>query len=409
MEARRETPTRGYNSTGSRGQMVSQQSQAPDEILVVDDTPANLRLLSQILVEHGYRVRAVTSGARALESAQTSPPSLVLLDIRMPEMSGYEVCERLKASERTRHIPVIFISALDDVEDKVRAFHMGGVDYITKPFQIGEVLARTETHLALRRLQEQLRDRNRRYERELALAGRIQASFLPSSIPNVPGWQIAARLVPSRETSGDFYDLVPLPDGRWGIVIGDVADKGAGAALFMALSWSLIRTYLAEHPFAPALAFDAVNRRILQDTLGTEFVTGFLGVLDPGSGRLTYANAGHCPGLLLRADGEVDWLTRTGMALGVVDDAAWEEEQVDLESGDLLVLYTDGVTETPDPDGALFRMPRLQLAVQAYRSAGPVEILESVLDEVATFAQDARIQDDIALIVLKRGTRDEGP
>jgi serine phosphatase RsbU (regulator of sigma subunit) len=225
----------------------------------------------------------------------------------------------------------------------------------------------------------------------------------------VPGWQIAARLVPSRETSGDFYDLVPLPDGRWGIVIGDVADKGAGAALFMALSWSLIRTYLTEHPSAPARTFEAVNRRILQDTLGTEFVTAFLGVLDPGSGRLTYANAGHCPGLLLRADGEVDWLTRTGMALGVVDDATWEEEQVDLRPGDLLVLYTDGVTEAPSPGGALFRMPRLQSAVRACGRAGTVEILESVLEEVTAFAQDARIQDDIALIVLKRGTMDDGP
>ena len=375
---------------------------APADILVVDDTPANLRLLSQILVEHGYRVRAVTSGPRAIESAQASPPNLILLDIRMPEMNDYEICERLKAMDRTRNIPVIFISALDDVEDKVRAFAAGGVDYVTKPFQIGEVLARTETHLALRHLQEELLERNRRYERELALAGQIQSSFLPRSMPDVPGWQIAARLVPSRETSGDFYDLVPLAGGRWGIAIGDVADKGAGAALFMALSWSLLRTYLADYPAAPARTFEAVNRRLLQDTLSNEFVTVFLGVLDPASGRLAYANAGHCPALVLRAGGTAEWLTRTGMALGVVEDSAWEEEQVEIGPGDLLLLYTDGVTEARGPDGEQYRMPRLQEAVRACRGAGSVEVLESVLGEVTTFAREVHIQDDIALVALRR-------
>jgi sigma-B regulation protein RsbU (phosphoserine phosphatase) len=374
---------------------------ASGDILVVDDTPANLRLLSQILQEHGYRVRAVTNGPRALESAQASPPSLVLLDIRMPGMSGFEVCERLKADLRTRDVPVIFISALDAVEDKVRAFHMGGVDYITKPFQIGEVLARTETHLALRRLQEQLRERNRRYERELALAGQIQASFLPP-VPDIPGWQVAARLTPSRETSGDFYDFVPLPGGRWGIVVGDVADKGAGAALFMALSWSLIRTYLVEHLSAPARALELVNRRILQDTLTTEFVTAFLGVLDPATSTLVYGNAGHCPALLVRAGGDGTWLDRTGMALGVVEESAWDERSVSFQEGDLLVLYTDGVTEALGPQGEQFRSQRLQSAVLQYLRAGPVEILERVLADVRAFTQDTRLQDDIALIVLKK-------
>jgi serine phosphatase RsbU (regulator of sigma subunit) len=374
---------------------------APDQILVVDDTPANLRLLSQVLTEDGYRVRAVTSGARALESAQAAPPNLILRDIRMPEMSGFEVCERLKTDPRTRDVPVIFISALDDVEAKVRAFHMGGVDYITKPFQIGEVLARAETHLALRRLQQELQERNRRYERELALAAQIQASFLPP-VPTIPGWQMAARLIPSHETSGDFYDFVPLPGERWGIVVGDVADKGAGAALFMALSWSLIRTYLVEHLSAPARALELVNRRILQDTLTTEFVTVFLGVLDPAAGTLSYGNAGHCPALLVRAGGDVTWLARTGMALGVVEEAVWEESSVAFQAGDLLVLYTDGVTEAPSPQGKLFRSHRLKSVAREHIRAGPVEVLENVLADVMAFAAGGRLRDDIALIVLKR-------
>lgn len=125
-------------------------------ILIVDDTPANLRLLSNMLAERGYKVRSVISGKMALTTARAAPPDLILLDIRMPEMDGYEVCEQLKADEDTHDIPIIFISALDAAQDKVKAFTVGGVDYVTKPFQLEEVLARVETHLALRNLQKSL-------------------------------------------------------------------------------------------------------------------------------------------------------------------------------------------------------------------------------------------------------------
>ena len=146
-------------------------------LLIVDDKPANLRLLAAMLVEQGYKVRSAINGPLALTATQAAPPDMILLDINMPEMNGYEVCERLKADESTHDIPIIFISALDETEDKVKAFTVGGVDYITKPFQLEEVLARVDTHLALRMLQKQLQDANKRFEDELALAAEIQASF----------------------------------------------------------------------------------------------------------------------------------------------------------------------------------------------------------------------------------------
>ena len=130
-------------------------------ILIVDDAIANLRLLIGILTDSGYRIKPASSGKHALSTAQTEPPDLILLDIKMPKMDGYEVCEHLKADERTRDIPVIFISALNEVLDKVKAFSVGGVDYITKPFQIEEVLARLETHLTLRDLQKQVEAREK--------------------------------------------------------------------------------------------------------------------------------------------------------------------------------------------------------------------------------------------------------
>lgn len=138
------------------------------DILAIDDTPENLALLSQMLTEKGYKVRSVTKGSTALRGAKAAPPDLILLDVKMPEMNGYEVCQELKADHRTRNIPIIFISALGDVFDKVKAFQAGGVDYITKPFQVEEVLARLDTHLTIRNLQIQLEAQNRQLQQEIA-------------------------------------------------------------------------------------------------------------------------------------------------------------------------------------------------------------------------------------------------
>jgi sigma-B regulation protein RsbU (phosphoserine phosphatase) len=372
--------------------------------MIVDDTPANLQLLSKILSERGYRVRPVPRGSMALSAAKVEPPDLVLLDIRMPEMDGYTVCERLRADERTRDTPIIFISALDATEDKVRAFHVGGVDYVTKPFQVEEVLARVETHLALRRLQSELQEANAKMEKELALAGEVQASFLPRALPEVPGWQLALTLQPSKETSGDFYDVSRLPNGRLGILVADVVDKGAGAALFMALSWTLFRTYMMEFPEEPEHVLGAVNRRILEDTNANQFVTVFYGILDPATGDLVYSNAGHCPPFLLKPGdhGDVGQLTRTGVPLGILKEQTWHQGTAKIDPGDILVLYSDGITEARNTDGCFFGENRLIESVRDKFGDSAQEVLEGVVGDLEGFVGGASQADDIILAILMR-------
>ena len=376
----------------------------PDSLLLVDDTPANLTLLSQILRHKGYQLRAVTSGGRALASVDLNPPDLVLLDIRMPEMDGYEVCRRLKANPKTTEIPVIFISALDDIEDKVRAFGVGGVDYVTKPFQVDEVIARVETHLALRHLQQRLQESNRRLESELHLAAQVQASFLPQRLPTLPGWQLAVALLPAQLTSGDFFDVISLPDGTVGLIIADVVDKGVGAALFMAMSCALLRAYLLEQPSHPEAVCQAVNQRILDYTSANQFVTLFLAVLEPATGRLVYCNAGHpAPVWLGRAAGEpCRSLPITGLPLGVLEDADWQRETIVLRPGDALVLYTDGVTEAANAAGEFFGSARLTRTVCEAARASAEGLKATVLAAVQGYTAGAPLPDDIALLVLAR-------
>ena len=236
---------------------------------------------------------------------------------------------------------------------------------------------------------------------ELAVAGRIQTGLLPREVPRLPGWDILATLEPARETSGDFYDFIALPKGMLGIVVADVIDKGAGAALYMALTRTLIRTFATEYPTLPAQVLSATNERLLKDAKETMFVTVFYGVLDPLTSKLTYSSAGHNPPFLLGGEQDhVKELTRTGMALGVLEGVAWEQETLQMAPGDALVIYTDGVTDARDAGGSWFGEKRLLEVAQQAQGCTAVEIQHAILDEIHAFVGDAPRFDDMTLMVL---------
>ncbi len=239
---------------------------------------------------------------------------------------------------------------------------------------------------------------------ELALAWQIQASFLPDSLPQVPGWQLAAALEPARQTSGDFYDLLWLPNSRLGLLIADVADKGMGSALYMALSRTLLRTFAIQYHARPDYVLRVANRRILADSDTDLFVTLFYGVLDPASGTLSYCNAGHNPPYIFDARGEkpVRSLPRTGMPLGILEDATWEPKAVQLAPDDVLVLYTDGVTEAEDGQGGFFENRRLLQTIEANLDRSAPDIQEALLAQVHAFMGAEPPSDDITLMVLRR-------
>ena len=245
---------------------------------------------------------------------------------------------------------------------------------------------------------------HQRVEQELALAWQIQASFLPDDLPHIPSWQLAATLKPARETAGDFYDFISLPNGRLGILVADVADKGMGAALYMALSRTLIRTYAVENKAQPELVLSAANGRILRDTRADLFVTVFYGILDPATGTLTYCNAGHNPPYLFRGQNgdPVQALRTTGIPLGMFEDMTWEQRIVQLAPGDLLVLYTDGITEAQNRQEEFFGEERLLEVVRANLGRSAQGLQDALMAQVREFVGDAPQFDDITLMVLVR-------
>ncbi len=245
---------------------------------------------------------------------------------------------------------------------------------------------------------------NVRMSRELEIAGQIQNSFLPESVPSMQGWELTANLVPARQTSGDFYDFVELDNGRLAIIIADVADKGTGAALYMALSRTLIRTYAMAHPDHPEIALQLANERILIDTKSDQFVTVFLGILDTQNKTMIYANAGHNPAYLFSQNTAVQSLGNTGIPLGMFEGMQWKRNSVDFASGDVLVMYTDGVTEAQNSLEDEFGEQRLidivTNGMENGRSA--VQIEKEILSAIEDFVGNAPQFDDITLLMTSR-------
>jgi sigma-B regulation protein RsbU (phosphoserine phosphatase) len=393
----------------------------PDSILAVDDTPANLQVLAGILKERGYRVRPVPSGKLALLAAQRDPPDLILLDINMPEMSGYEVCEHLKADDTLKGIPVIFISALTEQLDKVKAFAIGGVDYLTKPFQMEELQARVETHLKLRRLQievevinARLKKANARMSRDLEAAAKIQKTFLPREAPRVPGTDFAWIYRPCDELGGDGLNVIPLGGGHVGLYILDVSGHGVASAL---LSVTLSR--LLSPPSEPSsiLVRDAgvgdrfditppaevavlLNRLFPYDSLTGQYATLVYGVLNGASGEFRYVSAGHPGPVHLPSGAEPVMLEGRGFPIGLGDDA-YEERSVRLGVGDRLYLYSDGVSEAMDADDEPFGDARLLEAIGQGRSEPLQAGVATLLAETARWHGSEKPQDDISILAVE--------
>jgi serine phosphatase RsbU (regulator of sigma subunit) len=253
------------------------------------------------------------------------------------------------------------------------------------------------------RLQQEALKQQRIVE-ELSVARKIQLSLLPNKLPDVPGWDFAAFYRPARQIGGDFYDFFDLPgkSSEWGIIIADVADKGVASALYMALSRTVIRT-TALTGRSPASSLMRASDLIQKDSRSDLFLSAVYAKLDTDTGRLIFSNAGHNPALLRRTDdGSFEELTTHGIILGAFEGIELEDQRIDMRPGDLLVLYTDGVTEAINPNEQEFGVPRLRDVLSALADASAQEILAGVVDAVDAFASDAPPFDDLTLVIVKR-------
>jgi len=253
----------------------------------------------------------------------------------------------------------------------------------------------------VRQQQQQAQERER-IEQELRVARLIQQTLLPKSLPDLPGYEVAAYYQPAREVGGDFYDFLDLEDGRFGLVVGDVTDKGVPAALVMATTRTLLRAS-AQRLDSPGEVLRRVNEVIVQDIPPNMFITCLYAILDSETGLLTYANAGHdLPYRRKASAGGAEELRATGMPLGLLPGMEYEEKEIVLERGDSVLFYSDGLVEAHDPQREMFGFPRLQGLVAGHRTGGEA-MVNFLLSELSRFTGDEWEQeDDITLVTLER-------
>ena len=371
-------------------------------ILIVDDTPTNIGVISGALKDT-YKTKIATNGEKALALASAEEkPDLILLDIVMPGMDGYEVCSRLKSDAATSEIPVIFLTGQTDAQDETRGFEVGAVDYVHKPFSPAVVRARVRSHILLREARAQLAAQLLALNNELEMAREIQLSILPHSIPQLPDLKIAARFLPMTSVAGDFYDFIRIDEKHIGILIADVSGHGLPSALIASMLQVALKGQ-THHATEPAKVLAGLNLALC-GKFTQNFVTAAYLYMDLENHLLRYAGAGHPPVLQWRnSTGKTAQVLENGLILGMIEEASYEALEFPLEPRDRHVLYTDGVIEASNPAQELYGTDRFMRFMDSNKALDTDNFADACLAEIARWSGQSgeqSQQDDITLLVI---------
>jgi serine phosphatase RsbU (regulator of sigma subunit) len=369
-------------------------------VLIVDDVKANVDVLVQALGDE-YKLSVALNGESALRSAEKNPPDLVLLDIVMPGMDGYEVCRRLRASRQLNEVPVMFLSSLEDVLNKTRGFEAGGNDYLTKPFEALEVKARVRSLLKAKAYSDAVKEK---LANELRIAREIQLGILPQDISGCKagtGLDIHALLEPAQEVGGDLYEVLRSGEDRVVVVVGDVSGKGIPAALFMAVTTTLVRVFATEVERPEEILARVNDALTVQNPRGL-FVTLCCAVFQPRARTVTCASMGHPSPVLLRK-GAAPCLPflYAGIPAGIMAGTEIPSESLQLQEGDAFVFYTDGVTEAFNAESLQFGEHRLRGHLAKTEKMSAADLVTSTLEAVRAHAGDYPQSDDITLLAVR--------
>jgi len=377
------------------------------QILVVDDE-ADLELLirqkfRKQIQNHEFEFSFAQNGVQALEVlSKEEDIIMVLSDINMPEMDGLTLIDKI--NEKYPYLICVVISAYGDMANIRSAMNLGAFDFVTKPINFSDLNITIEQalkHIAMLRGAETDKLRLNSILQELNVAATIQQSILPKKFITTPTLELYATMKPAREIGGDFYDFFYLDENRLGFVIADVSGKGVPAALFMTVSRTLIRAHtVIEH--SPALCLQKVNELLAGENENMMFVTTFYGQLNLQTGHVVFANAGHNRPFWIKNSGEIEELQTTqGLPLGIMEDYVYHEGQVDLQSGDRIFLFTDGLTDAIDSFGKKFGEQPVKDILQANKDKSIQQQVEMIKNKVDEFSKGQSQFDDITMLELK--------
>ena len=412
-------------------------------ILMASESSSEVEMLVQSFSAYGFELALVPDGETALSACDTLKPDLIFLDVTLPGLSGFDTCLRLKDQDKTKHIPVIFVTPPSDTVSSVKGFSVGAVDYVTRPFQIEEVLARITTHLKIRNLQvlleeiianlqEEVAERKRteealqksmlmvqqandRMKSDLAAAARVQQALLPETLPELASVSFAWTYQPCSELGGDSLNVFQLDADHVGLYVLDVSGHGVSASL---LSVTLSRVLIPRRD--PSCLFIKVNRAPDADTLvspaeiatrlnrmfpmseeGRQYFTLIYGILNIRNGMFRYTCAGHPPPLYLAPNQQVIPCEIGNVPIGLFEDSQYEEGTIQLQPGGRLYLYSDGVLEAKDASKEFFGEDRLQETLKATQPL-PLQVsVDSIVKAALDWTGDNHAQDDLSILAFE--------
>jgi len=390
-----------------------------NSLLVIDDNPVNRNLLASILRKEGYEVMTAAGGEEGLMRAQQDLFDLILLDIVMPDMDGVSVCRALQQNALTSDVPIIMVSSLEVAETKIQCFNLGAVDYITKPFHSGEVLARIRSQLQIRELTKSLQESNKQLQkrqdvidRDLEAAAAIQRVLLPEKFPFEKHLQGQYTFQPCERIGGDIFNVFALDEHSVGIYIVDVCGHGVPAAMIATLvsqamspGGSLVKTiFTATGSYqinSPLQVLEQLDTEFPFERFNQYFSICYM-VLDLQTGFFSYSSAGHPPILLQQHTGELSSLDAGGTVIGLGDLAPAREEGTGMiHKGDRLFFYTDGIVEIENAEGEIFGAERVKELIYQQQTIPLNQMPQSINRELEKFSPDVLPADDISLLAIE--------
>jgi sigma-B regulation protein RsbU (phosphoserine phosphatase) len=368
-------------------------------VLIADDQPHVLDALRLLLKGHGYQTESATHPARVLKALEANEFDVVLLDLNYTRDTtaggeGLELVSQIRAKDES--LPLVVMTAWSSVDLAVEAMRRGASDFVQKPWQNSQLLDKLQVQIervwGLRQARRERRD-------ELQEAREIQSNLLPKKLPQVSDYEVAGMTQPVRFVGGDYYNVVRISDQQTVLCIADVAGKGMPAALLMSSLQAALKPLMWQ-TLAPRELCRRLNRILCDLTPVNKFISFFYAVLDDKANCLTYCNAGHNPPLLVHADGTATELNAAGAVLGQFPDWVYEQSEMQLNRGDQLLMFTDGLVEACDPDEEAFGETNLVKVATRNSNAGATEVMNALM-QAASQHCGGRFQDDASLVVLR--------
>ncbi|WCL50245.1 SpoIIE family protein phosphatase [Leptospira sp. GIMC2001] len=365
------------------------------KILVVEDNQDMLNLLKKLLHDH-YHIVSAKNGLDGYKKAQIERPDLILSDVMMPGYNGFELTRMIKEDPNLRSIPIVLLTALNDLDGKIEGFNKGADDYISKPFQPLELLARIRNLLVKSDLQLEKNKRLLQLQKELVLARDIQSKLLPTQLPDIKGYNFAALYIPLDEVGGDFYDIYEKNDKTY-IFICDVSGHGVPACLIASMVKMVFQSEMKKNVGISRI-MKGINSS-LYSIIGNNFVTACIVELDPQKNSLKYTTAGHPPFYHV-SKGRIQEHKTIGKPLGVLPNANFEESTIYPSQGDIVFLYTDGIVECMNQSGEFYGEERLEDFLTRSSEYEPKEIIEALREELKGFLGQENYEDDITAFTV---------